>query len=518
MLPYAALLCSAVSQVAAQEGAERLEGSRAAREEAAAAARGLRAEQETLDAETASVVAQYEALVQLADQPGQGGEQGGAEAETDKAAPALGGSSSASFATPEAGAGAGGRADGDGDGDVYYTPEGSRYREAPPAPLFQAQSLFQTQTPAPTPPYAAVLAASEQVLSGQLSSAHTQQLLAMRAEREGLEGEVHGLHMAYLQLQSTGDANEQLLRESQLTAEHLAAQAGDMATALEAQLAELTQERQSASAVLLSVSAELSQSQAMVAHKLGNIEADMLSLGGEEEDLSRRLESGRAEERRLREELERLWEQEREADAADNTRFAKGLAADEMAGVRQASEVVSALRPAGERLGEAELRSGNDFLAAIQALGSSIEAGVPVPGGEGGAGEAAAGGAGGRVRESIGQASEDINRARIAELVELQRRQERQPPGTGQGQGQGGAPAPVVAKAAPVVIRSARADSGEEDYSHSQSWQGGQGGQGVQGGGVRPACYRAGDEIESEIALIARRIRDRLMMPSSQQA
>lgn len=91
-----------------------------------------------------------------------------------------------------------------------------------------------------------------------------------------------------------------------------------MVLALEAQLSELQKEREVASSVLLSCSRELSQSQATVTHRLGNIEADMMNLETEQEDLRVRLEAAQAEEKQLREELERLWEKERSLDGLDN--------------------------------------------------------------------------------------------------------------------------------------------------------------------------------------------------------
>lgn len=91
-----------------------------------------------------------------------------------------------------------------------------------------------------------------------------------------------------------------------------------MVAVLEAQLKEMQEERQIASRVLLNCSRELSQNQALVAQKLGSIEADMMALESEEKDLSARLEAGQAEEKLLRDELERLWEEERELDTKEN--------------------------------------------------------------------------------------------------------------------------------------------------------------------------------------------------------
>lgn len=94
-----------------------------------------------------------------------------------------------------------------------------------------------------------------------------------------------------------------------------------MVSTLEAQLHDLQEERQVASSVLLNCSRELSENQAIMSRRLGNIEADMINLAKEEEGLQRRLEIGHSEERLLREDLEALWEEERDLDMFDNVRF-----------------------------------------------------------------------------------------------------------------------------------------------------------------------------------------------------
>lgn len=445
-------------QVTASECTVRLDASHTLRKEKGLDARRIQLERQAVEAETNSIVAQYEALVTKP------------ESASNPIPTASTSNTSASGAESS-------------EGEMFYTPEGSRFNW----PTTTSGNIVFSG--------GAVVVSAQQVLQGQLSSTHTDQLAHMQQEREALDDEIHSLHVAYLSLQSTGDANEKMLQESKYTAEHLADQAHEMVAALEAQLVELQQERQTASEVLLNCSRELSQNQAVVAHRLSNIEADMLNLTTEEEDLSRRLEDGLAEERRLKADLERLWAEERDVDMTDNSNFAAGLAAEEMTG--------SGLRPAGERLENAEMRFGNDFLVAIQALGSSIDAQMPVPG------ETSS-----RVRDSIAKASENINRARIAELVEMQRRQELQkisivsevnmsqlPSRSNAGKGY----------AAAHVDSELIKERGERSIMYDST---------VSSNITGPSlsyqhAYQEGDEIESEIALIARRIRDRLMMPAA---
>lgn len=52
--------------------------------------------------------------------------------------------------------------------------------------------------------------------SSRLPPEHVSQLLHMQSQRDSLDEEIHSLHLAYLSLQSTGDANERTLRESKV--------------------------------------------------------------------------------------------------------------------------------------------------------------------------------------------------------------------------------------------------------------------------------------------------------------
>ena len=103
---------------------------------------------------------------------------------------------------------------------------------------------------------------------GYLSPVHVEELLRMQTEREVLDNEIHQLHMTYLSLQSECDTNEQLLRQSKYSAEHLAEQCREIVIQLEDQLTGLSEERHVASNVLLKCSRELFYSQAIVAHKV----------------------------------------------------------------------------------------------------------------------------------------------------------------------------------------------------------------------------------------------------------
>jgi hypothetical protein len=76
--------------------------------------------------------------------------------------------------------------------DVYMTPEGSKYKQ------------FDDSL------------ASELGVHSCLSEPHVTQLMQMQAEKDSLNEEIHSLHLSYLSLQSTGDANEKLLKESKV--------------------------------------------------------------------------------------------------------------------------------------------------------------------------------------------------------------------------------------------------------------------------------------------------------------
>lgn len=76
--------------------------------------------------------------------------------------------------------------------DVYMTPEGSKYKQ------------FDDSL------------ASELGVHSSLSEPHVTQLMQMQAEKDSLNEEIHSLHLSYLSLQSTGDANEKLLKESKV--------------------------------------------------------------------------------------------------------------------------------------------------------------------------------------------------------------------------------------------------------------------------------------------------------------
>lgn len=57
--------------------------------------------------------------------------------------------------------------------------------------------------------------------ASHVSSEHLSQMLSIQAQRDELDEEIHTLHLSYLSLQSTGDANEKLLRESKVIKRYL---------------------------------------------------------------------------------------------------------------------------------------------------------------------------------------------------------------------------------------------------------------------------------------------------------
>jgi hypothetical protein len=160
-----------------------------------------------------------------------------------------------------------------------------------------------------------------------------------------------------------------------------------------------------------------------------------------------------------------------------------------MGAADQVSSVVASLKPLEERLDRAHMRSGNDFLVAVKALGSTIESHV-------GDNLNGIGGGNHSVRAAVMKTTEQINRQRITELVELQKQ-----------------PRSYTSSNAARLTNSSTGGHSDSRYSYSDKQH--SSGRTMEHGVSNVHVYREGDGIDSEIAMIARRIRDRLMMPSS---
>ena len=112
------------------------------------------------------------------------------------------------------------------------------------------------------------LLARETAFEGQSGSLKENEISEIKSQRDALNEEINALHMTYLSLRANADVGEKELKESAVVAAGLAEKCREMAQSLDIRRAELIQQRDAASSVLLNCNKELMHSQERISNRV----------------------------------------------------------------------------------------------------------------------------------------------------------------------------------------------------------------------------------------------------------